>query len=78
MANIKYLFETCKILQMNDFQVYQALKNQTPDFEDALQIACADLEVCDFIITNNKKHFEGFTYIPVFTPDEFIERVQTS
>lgn len=62
----------CNILPMNDMVIHEVGKCKSPDFEDRLQIICAEFEDCDFIITYNKRDYEGYTNIPVFTPEDFI------
>lgn len=57
---------------------YNALKSDCPDFEDALQIYCADDGNCDVIVTRDKKHFDAYTDIPVYTPKEFIKKLTPS
>ena len=64
------IFKSISILPMGDMVVYNALKTNHPDFEDALQIACADQECCDLSITRDKRHYKD-TPIPVYTPEEF-------
>ncbi len=75
---VRELFEACKVAHMSDSVIYHALRSESPDFEDALQIATAESTACDVIITHNKKHFSGFTPIPVYTPEEFITRCRQS
>lgn len=65
----------CNVLPMNDMQFYEAVRSGTsPDFEDNLQIMCAEYGGCDLIITNNTVHFRGHTDIPVLSPEEFVSR----
>lgn len=71
-AVVARLFRECGVLSLSDMNVYNALRSACPDFEDAMQISCADLGDCDCIITNNTKHFQGFAPMPVFTPEEFL------
>lgn len=71
-AVVARLFRECGVLSLNDMNVYNALRSACPDFEDAMQISCADLGDCDCIITNNTRHFRGFAPMPVFTPEEFL------
>ena len=66
----------CHVLSMYDTHFFSALKIDTPDFEDALQIACAESKECDVIITHDTKHFRGYTCIPVYTPEEFLSRCE--
>ena len=60
------------ILPDSDMDVYSGIRSDNPDFEDAMQLCCADAGRVDAIITNNKKHFAPYTDIPVYTPDEFL------
>ena len=65
----------CNVLPMNDMQLYEAVRSGTsPDFEDNLQIMCAEYGGCDLIITDNTGHFRGHTDIPVLSPEEFVSR----
>jgi len=61
------------MLSVSGHDAYRALKGAYPDYEDGLQMLCAEEKGCDAIITTNKSHFQGYTYIPVFTPEEFLE-----
>ena len=75
---LKELFKAVNTLPMNDMCYYDALRSDNPDFEDALQIACADYGNCDVIITRDLKHFGPYTDIPVYTPKEFIKKLTPS
>ena len=72
------LLNHCSILAMNNATLSDAVSSVCPDFEDAMQISCAAEANCDAIITNNKKHFGAYTDIPVYTPKEFIEKLQAA
>jgi len=63
------------ILPDSDMDIYGSIRSDNPDFEDAMQLACADAARVDAIITGNKKHFAPYTDIPVFTPDEFLAKI---
>ena len=43
------------------------------DFEDAMQVAAADMAKADFIITRNLKDYKA-SPIPAISPEEFVER----
>ena len=75
---ISRLFKDHFVLPVNDMNVYEALRSDCPDFEDALQIAAAENDACDVIITHDKKHFTGHTCLPVYTPEEFLARCRRS
>ena len=68
-ATLQALLKTCQAIGMTDLFLHDA------DFEDALQIACAETDFCDFILTSNTRHFQGYTRIPVMTPAEFLARL---
>lgn len=72
---LKEIERNCKILPMGDQMFYNALKCKSPDFEDSLQIQCAEFEGCDVIITRNVSHFKAYTPLPVMTPEEFLSLV---
>lgn len=74
-ARVKMMLDRWKILPLGDIDVWQALRSSCPDFEDALQISCAE-GYCDVIVTADKKHFESCTAVPVFTPEEFIGQLR--
>ena len=74
---LKEFCRECNILPMNDMQIYDALKCKSPDFEDSLQIMCAEEKGCDVILTNNVTHFRDYTDIPVLTPAEFLSHAQS-
>ena len=63
------------ILPDSDMDIYGSIRSDNPDFEDAMQLACADAARVDAIVTGNKKHFAPYTDIPVFTPDEFLAKI---
>ena len=63
------------ILPDSDMDIYGSIRSDNPDFEDAMQLACADTARVDAIVTGNKKHFAPYTDIPVFTPDEFLAKI---
>ena len=69
------LYKFCEVLPMNDVQLMTAVRNcDCPDFEDALQIMCAEEKGCDVIITANTAHFRNYTDIPVLSPAEFLAK----
>lgn len=72
---LKLYFRHFVILPNDDMNVYDCIHGRHPDFEDAMQISCATHGWCDAIVTNNKKHFEPYTDIPVFTPEEFLAKI---
>ena len=75
-AILKSFLRNGIILPLDDIALYDALNSTCPDFEDALQISCAESADCNFIITRDKKHFGAYTDIPVYTPKEFITKLK--
>lgn len=71
-SEISSLFKIVNILPSGDMQIMSAMKSGSPDFEDALQIACAEEKDCDLIITRNPDHFRDYTEISVLSPEEFV------
>lgn len=53
----------------------QSISSKFGDFEDAMQYYSAIRENADCIITRNKKDFIE-SQIPVYEPDEFINKVK--
>ncbi|MBQ0077275.1 MAG: PIN domain-containing protein [Bacteroidales bacterium] len=63
----------CNVLPMNDAQIYEVCRSgSSPDFEDNLQIMCAEYGNCDVIVTSNVDHFRAHTNIPVLSPEDFV------
>jgi len=50
-----------------------ALKSGLPDFEDAVQIACAEVQHLEAIITRNSKDFQ--TSVPVLSAKQILEQL---
>ena len=75
-ATLKQIMKDCTVIPLESINMYEGLKSDCPDFEDALQISCAESKDCSFIITRDKKHFGAYTDIPVYTPKEFITKLK--
>ena len=73
---LKNFLRNAIILSLDDIALHDALNSTCPDFEDALQISCAESKDCSYIITRDKKHFGAYTDIPVYTPKEFITKLK--
>lgn len=69
---IQLISESFIILDQNKDQLDKAVSLRAKDFEDALQYQCANQGGCECIITRNKKDF-GFSDLPVYTTEEFLE-----
>ena len=75
---IRELFHFCDVLSMSDISILDALDSPCPDFEDSLQLSCAEMKECDFLLTSNLHHFQGNTWMTVLTPTQFLEKLQES
>lgn len=73
---IRELLHFCNVLSMSDISIFDALNSSCPDFEDALQLSCAEIKECDFLLTSNLRHFQGETWMTVLTPALFLEKLQ--
>lgn len=73
---IRELLHFCNVLPMSDFSIFDALNSPCPDFEDALQLSCAEIKECDFLLTSNLRHFRGETWMTILTPAQFLEKLQ--
>ena len=61
----------CKIVGISDDDTISALY-EDGDYEDNLLVLTAETNMCDAIISNNKRHFEG-KGICTLTPKEYLE-----
>lgn len=73
---IRELFHFCDVLSMSDISILDALDSPCPDFEDSLQLSCAEMKECDFLLTSNLHHFQGKTWMTVLTPAQFLEKLR--
>ena len=73
---IRELFHFCDVLSMSDISILDALDSPCPDFEDSLQLSCAEMKECDFLLTSNLRHFQGNTWMTVLTPAQFLEKLR--
>jgi len=60
------------ILQIDSFEIDNAITSEFKDFEDAIQYYACVKNNLDHIITRNKTDYK-YSKIPVSTPKEFIE-----
>ncbi len=70
---ITTLLKYTNTLQLNEKEVFKALKSDFNDFEDALIYYAAEDKGIDIILTFNKKDFKGSS-LDILTPLEFINR----
>jgi predicted nucleic acid-binding protein len=65
------LFSLFQIIAVTGTDCEKALELNTSDYEDALQIICAQKSEIDYIITRNLKDFSN-SPVPVISPGDFI------
>lgn len=70
---IENITQSVTVLSLTSADFEHAVRLRSNDFEDALQYYCAQANMCDAIITRNKKDFL-FSSLPVFSPIEYIEK----
>lgn len=68
------LLEIAKVCDVTNNDVLIALQKGAKDFEGCLVATCAKSTHCDFVVTRNKKDFEGFG-IPALMPDELLLQI---
>ena len=72
------LLDYIKIIAVDQDIIKKGLKSKHKDFEDAIQIFCANtFSSMDYIVTRNIKHFRNAD-IPVYAPDELLEKINNS
>lgn len=67
------LLEIVKVCSVTNNDVLVAFQKRAKDFEDCLVATCAKSIHCDYIVTRNKKDFEGFD-ITAITPTELLQQ----
>ncbi len=63
-----------EILPLGKREVMSAIAQPVSDFEDMLQYQCAKAAGCDYIVTNDRRHYE-FSDIPHFSSAAFVEQL---
>ncbi len=65
------ILDIVKVCGVTNNDVLTAYQTKAKDFEDCLLATCAKTIRCDYIVTRNKKDFEGFG-IPLLEPEELL------
>ncbi len=68
---IQKLMRFLSIVPIDQDILETALAIQLPDFEDAIQLACAEACRADFIVTSDASGYKG-SPVKAITPDEYI------
>lgn len=73
MIEVDRILGWAEIASVDSFSASRARSLQLPDFEDAMQCACAENCLADFIVTRNLRDF-ALSPIQAISPAEFIAR----
>ena len=68
------LLEIVRVCDVTNNDVLMAFQRKAKDFEGCLMAVCAKSSHCDYIVTRNKKDFEGFD-ISTLAPAELLLRI---
>ncbi|MEI6291445.1 MAG: PIN domain-containing protein [Chloroflexota bacterium] len=71
---VRAIMETFEVCPLDKEILNSGLKLDFNDFEDAVQIASAQAEGLDFIITRNLKDYQN-SPIPALLPEEFLQQL---
>lgn len=74
---VRVCLENATILAVDREDLLRAYQSSLPDFEDALQLACALRHGLDAIITRDVAGFAGSS-LPVLSPTDLIARLQSA
>jgi predicted nucleic acid-binding protein len=69
MANV------VEIIDLRKQEVMAAIDLPVKDFEDMLQYQCAKAANCDYIVTNDRRHYD-FSDISHFTSIDFVANLE--
>jgi predicted nucleic acid-binding protein len=71
---LRQMASIVEILPLGKQEVVSAISQPVKDFEDMLQYQCAKAAGCDYIITNDRRHYE-FSDIPHFSSTSFVKQL---
>lgn len=63
-----------EILDLGKQEVMAAIAQPVKDFEDMLQYQCAKAAGCDYIVTNDRRHYDS-SDIPHLSSADFVEQL---
>ncbi len=73
MIEVDRILGWAEIAPVDSLSASRARSFQLPDFEDAMQCACAENCLADFIVTRNRRDF-ALSPIPAISPADFVAR----
>ena len=65
------------VAPVTEIDIRKALNIGLKDFEDSLQLACAERTGAEHLITRNKKDFTAETKVKILDPEEFLLYLDT-
>lgn len=68
------ILDCVRVCDVTNADVLKAYQIHAKDFEDCLMVVCAMEAKCKYIVTRNKKDYDGMC-ITAVTPAEFLETV---
>ena len=71
---LRQMANVVEILPLGKQDVMSAIAQPVPDFEDMLQYQCAKAANCDYIITNDRRHYD-FSDIPHLSSASFVKQL---
>lgn len=71
---IKDLLAILRVATVDEKTLTLALNEKGPDFEDNIQIVCAQLAKADYIITRNLSHFK-YSSTKALSPTEYLKKL---
>ena len=75
-ARILDLLKLLSVAPVDQETILKGLALGWPDFEDALQLLCAEAASADYLVTRNPRDFESDS-VPVVTPSELLAILQS-
>lgn len=76
-AKLRLIADFVDVADLSGQNVVDMLSSDWKDYEDATQYRSAIDEQADCIVTRNKKDFKASS-LPVFTPEELFEQIDSS
>lgn len=71
---LKQMAGVVEIIDLGKREVMATIAQPVKDFEDMLQYQCAKAADCDYIVTNDRRHYE-FSDIPHFSSADFVKQI---
>lgn len=71
---IQQILMIFEVIDLKSFDLKNAAEMLSSDFEDAVQMCCANRIKADYIVTRNIRNFKE-SKVPALKPSEFLERM---